>query len=562
MSSNAKRRKLGGKYVSDDQGNSDDYLFIPDPNDSGSDDSESNDSENDSELDEEENLLEKLENEFPPVSYSKILDEYAEDQRKLEPNHVFDWQDGEVIYTDVPENEILLKENDKLQISNSSFVETFEFFFSSEFKEYIVEATNNNGYALSMDEFDTFLGIIILSIFNKRSSQRDYWSTNGLLRCDPIASSMSRLKFLEIKSNLKLSNPEDEDPNDKAWRVRGPLEIFRKNIKRFGFFSTALSVDEMMVKFYGRTSLRQFMRNKPVRFGIKLWGICDSNGFLYDCDIYCGKGSQFPKSGNVTKLKNCCLGSRVVLQMLHKLFTDVIHKKRQKYHLYFDNFFTSPDLLVHLRRLGLRATGTVRTNRVGTTNEIDKKGIRGSYLVKHDENSGINFITVMDSKPVSLLSTTASVTPTSTVKRFSKEVRNKQDIPFPRAFKFYNQFMGGVDLHDGHCSNLMPPIRSKKWTWAILIRLIQSTITNATVLINSVSNSKKVGTKDVAMEICNHYLSRIKETNFKLHKTETVKLRKNCINFAKCSIRTQKRCIDCNAYQCSLCFDKIHKKDT
>ncbi|XP_051154938.1 piggyBac transposable element-derived protein 3-like [Leptopilina boulardi] len=213
-----------------------------------------------------------------------------------------------------------------------------------------------------MAELDAFLGIIILSIFNLRKSQRDYWSQNHLLNCEAVVGAMSRKKFENIKSKLKLYKPGDENPNDKAWRVRGPLEIFKQNARQFGYFSSALSVDEMMVKFRGRTVLKQFIRNKPVRFGIKMWALCSSEGFLFDCDIYCGKNSKSYFFGNRETLNKCALGSCVVVGLLQNLLSSVVPRNLVKYHLYFDNFFTSPDLLVHLKKVGLRATGTVRAN--------------------------------------------------------------------------------------------------------------------------------------------------------------------------------------------------------
>ena len=127
-----------------------------------------------------------------------------------------------------------------------------------------------------------------------------------------------------------------------------------------------------------------------------------------------------------------------------------------------------------------------------TDNELDKKAERGTYSIKYEEKSGLNYITVMDSKPVSVLSTAAGVTPMSTVKRYSKETKTKNDIPFPRAFSQYNRFMGGVDLHDGHCSNLMPCIKAKRWTWSIFLRLVQSSITNALVIHNMSKSGKKL----------------------------------------------------------------------
>ena len=113
-----------------------------------------------------------------------------------------------------------------------------------------------------------------------------------------------------------------------------------------------------------------------------------------------------------------------------------------------------------------------------------------------------NFVTVMNSKAVSILSSAAGVTPTSNVSRYDEEAKEKTALPFPNAFKVYNTFMDGVDLHDQHCNNLISIIRANKWTWIIFIGLIQASITNATVLYNSVSK-KKLGPKHFAMEIKN-----------------------------------------------------------
>ncbi|XP_014471889.1 PREDICTED: piggyBac transposable element-derived protein 3-like, partial [Dinoponera quadriceps] len=126
-----------------------------------------------------------------------------------------------------------------------------------------------------------------------------------------------------------------------------------------------------MVKYYGRCKLKQFIKSKPIRFGIKLWILCSVNGYVFNFDIYCGKNEE------VDKLSKCALGN----------------------------------LLVHLKKIGLQATGTVKENRASVTNVLEKKAPRGTYAVQNDKNRGINFITVQDSKPVSILSTAASITP-------------------------------------------------------------------------------------------------------------------------------------------------------
>lgn len=116
------------------------------------------------------------------------------------------------------------------------------------------------------------------------------------------------------------------------------------------------------------------------------------------------------------------LGSRSVLKMLHQFLIKCEREDVVNYHVYFDNFFSSPDLLVHLKNLDLRAIGTVREDRVFTVemfhddknksttrssqktknperqtllekHKLSKKDPRGTYVVSHELNSGINYIT-------------------------------------------------------------------------------------------------------------------------------------------------------------------------
>lgn len=129
----------------------------------------------------------------------------------------------------------------------------------------------------------------------------------------------------------------------------------------------------MMVKFHGRAPMLQFMPNKPERFGIKMWAICNVDGYLFDCDVYCGKGSNIYSTDNEMKLTKCAVGSRVVMLMVQNLLASVGLRKIGTYHLYFDNYFCSPDLLVHLKNIGLRATGTVRSDRVKVKNIFQRK---------------------------------------------------------------------------------------------------------------------------------------------------------------------------------------------
>ena len=232
------------------------------------------------------------------------------------------------------------------------------------------------------------------------------------------------------------------------------------------------------------------------------------------------------------------------MDLLEPFFNKTAAGEISQFHLYFDNYFTNLDLIVHSTKLGLKCTCTIRDNRVTEKNVIDKRDPRDEYVVKHEKNSGMKYITVVYSKPVSIVSTASGVTPLLPLKRYSSQARSKVEIPFPKAFHLYNKFMGGVDLHDGHCNNVLPSIRSKKWTWVVFMRLIQASIVNALVICNaSVDGKNKVGTKEFAISIAKSYMRKdqVKRKTHTIAHQNKLKVRSHC------PIRTGMFCKECKS---------------
>ena len=416
-----------------------------------------------------------------------------------------------------------------------------------------------------MDKLDAFIGILITSNFNERKCQRDYWSSNSLLHHKRLALVMSRDLFIFIKKNIKFSKEGDKNIADKIWRVKTMCEIFKSNILLFGYFSANLSIDESMVKFFGRCQIKQFVKNKPIRFGIKLWSLCTDTGFLLDFNIYCGKDSN----NSTEKLRNCTLGTRVVMNLLHPFLFQTALNLREKYHVIFDNFFTSPYLLVFLKTLGLRATGTVRANRVYEQKLVDNKlkripvsislnnkSKRGDYEVKRDINSTLSYVSVKDSKVVSILSTAAGIEPFANVERYCKEEKKKTSIPFPQCFAVYNKYMGGVDLHDHYRHDLKINISSRRWTWQIFKFIIETALSNSVILWNSCNEKeKKIKAKEFALIIADIYLRREEKNVYPKHNATEVTVRRKCTS---CNKKTVNYCFDCKDHFCSDCYDKTH----
>ena len=106
-----------------------------------------------------------------------------------------------------------------------------------------------------------------------------------------------------------------------------------------------------MVPYRGRRcNIKQYMKAKPVKYGMKVW-CCASNKsrYVYNLIVYEGCKNQKSKRD---------LGTSVVL----KLVKDLMH---QRHVVVIDRFFSSPCLADALLSLETWFTGTVMHNRVG-----------------------------------------------------------------------------------------------------------------------------------------------------------------------------------------------------
>lgn len=105
-------------------------------------------------------------------------------------------------------------------------------------------------------------------------------------------------------------------------------------------------------------------------FQKQVWEKADSsNGYVHQFQVYTGR------AGNPDGEREVGLAGRVVLDLTR----DMLHKN---HHVYMDNFFSSPTLFSRLLHDGIYACGTVRTNRQGYPQTLQKGCVRnkGDHL--------------------------------------------------------------------------------------------------------------------------------------------------------------------------------------
>ena len=118
---------------------------------------------------------------------------------------------------------------------------------------------------------------------------------------------MTVKRFEQIRRNLHFSNNDDINNISRQRKIFPVYEHFNKAFQIALYASKKQSIDERMVKFKGHNICKQYIKNKPIKWGFKLWiRACAKGGYEYESRIYTGK----KKSGFEENLR---LGEGVVL---------------------------------------------------------------------------------------------------------------------------------------------------------------------------------------------------------------------------------------------------------
>ena len=260
-----------------------------------------------------------------------------------------------------------------------------------------------------------------------------------------------------------VDNRELENSSNKVAKGAPIYDTLNSALVQYGIFHKFFSGDESMVPYCGRHSCKMFIRGKPIRFGYKIWCMCGENGYPYHLSIYTGKSDNSVAP----------LGTRVVQGMF-----DVVkeHSDPMKHELFFDNFFTSYNLLEDLADQNVKKNRTLgATKKMKTLKEM-KKSNRGSFGFCSDGK--IYFCKWNDNSVANIGSNYVSHLPVQTVKRRVKKDSNVS-ITQPQLIKKYNLGMGGVDVMDRLLGSYQPIIRDKKWYWPLIINAINISVAAA-----------------------------------------------------------------------------------
>lgn len=470
---------------------------------------------------------------------------------------------------------------DYSQYKDLNEVEIFEQLFDSEILKLLCDESKN--YALfkneadpriSEDDIKCFLGILILSGYDVKPGKRYYWDSEDDMANFLVKSAMRRDRFFEIAKYIHCANNNDIDMTDKYYKIRPLMKKIKENFMKNFVPVREMNYDESMVKYFGHHGCKQFIRNKPIRFGYKVWCINTTDGYLANFEFYQGKDK------NISVDTDKYFGKPTA--PFFKLLSEFPEgKKKLNYQFFFDNLFTNQNLLNFCRANCYNGTGTMRVDRLPKNSSLTPKKsfskVRGTYESEIDKANGIQYIRWMDNSVITVASTSHGVNPVALVRRYSKKEKKYVYVNRPNAVGIYNKNMGGTDLADENISRHRISIRGKKWWWAIFTWLIDASVQNAWILYKKANTPNKCTQLQFRRAIVITYLKKYGTPLSKPGPSKKLKSadllrydkiehfvsptpegsRRRCAA-ENCSSRVRSMCVKCNVGLCISCFVQYH----
>lgn len=426
-------------------------------------------------------------------------------------------------------------------------------------------------FNIDEEEMEAFIGIIFVMSYHRLPDMKLYWSKEADVRVPVIADVMTRSRFFEIKRALHFNNNDDaidkNDPAyDRAWKVRPLIKHFNEAFQAALSPTAEQSIDERMVKFKGQSTMKQYMKDKPIQRGFKHWCRNDSKtGYVFEIDMYTGKNKS-PEVG---------LSEAVVLQLTRKITGRNIH-------LYIDNFFTSPSLLSKLKKDEIFCTGTVRQNRKGMPKDFlaDKSMDRGAVDARHCD--GMFAVKWMDNKAVHLLSTITSSEEMITVRRRQKGQKEKVSVPCPAMIRDYNNGMNGTDVMDQRTKPYSFDRRSPtKYYTRPFFDYLEMAVVNSFIIQEKLAETEWAGDRPktlldfkrkIALSLIGSYTSRARPATSRpavcppsFHRVAMVETKgrcKFCYAQNRKDVKVFTKCETCQVHLCISkgkdCFNQFH----
>ncbi len=342
---------------------------------------------------------------------------------------------------------------------------------------------------------------------------KNYWSSDPVTQMPFFGEYMLLNSFKLISQKLHFDNdsrnpPAGQPGHDPLAKIRHIVLTLQNSFRSALAPNRALGLHEATCAFHGVCRFRTFNKNKPDKYHLKLYAVSEADsgyclGFevstgaerrnketkkvewegvlpliqrWYDCpDDSMLKFGKCPMPGAPKKMT---FMSETVMQMMHKYCL-----LDQGYHLYTDNFYSSPHLATALLKRSTRFCGTVRSNKTDWPITLGK----ASKLIqprskeicwRQSENDELLAMTIGDRKVFHLVTTIHN----ATMSEVHIPAQGEWDW-HADAILDYNYGMKAVDLGDKILKSYEMNRRTLRWTTKLVFHMTNMAMMNVYLLL-------------------------------------------------------------------------------
>ena len=387
----------------------------------------------------------------------------------------------------------------------NSPIKAWRLIFTAGILERIVKHTNKYGDRYAKDwtpinktDLTDFIAVVFVMSVQKRKDKPSNWfSANPLLESKVAKKITTGRQFGRMLRYLHCCDPDengvsedgDYDPSYKIMEFKKELE---KRWTAVFVPHQELSLDETLLRAFGRMKFKVRIISKAARYGIKLYVITDARtSFVLGVLVYTGKFTYIELQTESTKK------TVQVVQQLCEPF-------RGSYRtIYVDRFYSSVDLLKQLEDMQLYTTGTIISNRIPKHISIAKgskhfKALsrgdcvrhRLSYATMKGGRKEAGVVAWKDRNMVYCVTNDSSTVPLDDCKRRGQG--GIITIKRPQVISKYNQYMGGVDVADMRRLHWNSTIMGQNCWWLkLFFYLLDAGTSNALVIYNEAMKGKQ-----------------------------------------------------------------------
>ncbi|POM71749.1 Hypothetical protein PHPALM_11638 [Phytophthora palmivora] len=374
--------------------------------------------------------------------------------------------------------------------------------FKAKEREKIKEEQNRIE-GITARELCVFIGLLVARTV---APNKEKWKTTGRrqIKVQSLEGALVNSWFMRLSRNLRFSDNTDQRALiDRAWKIRSVIAALQQQFQLGYTPPPTMAFDEAMLSSQSSFNrMRVFMKDKPHRWGTKLFMLCCSTiAYCIRFEVYCGK-QELPQRGVLSDYNS---GPAAVMRNLREVIGLEGPGTGEMRLIATDRFYTSVSLAMQMLTLGFYSIGTKEGE-----NKKKKPPKKQTSVYQERDLKIIKFHAWWDNKAFYMLASGGSVE-MDRVERRNKQTGQQAKVACPRVLKDYEKRMGGVDVHDQlrlQRYSLQLAIKYKKYYKSLFLGLVDLAVINAYIVFNDrrAGTAQKINyvkfLKQLHLELC------------------------------------------------------------